>query len=346
MPIDVHVNLKKEVDDSYPIQIGEGVFSALKPSIASVFIIDRNVYELHQESMPKDRFFLFDADEKSKTFENIVRMLEFMKSHKCIRSSEVIAIGGGITGDMTAFAASIYMRGIQCRQVPTTLLSMVDSSVGGKCGINFEGTKNFIGSFWQPASVTIDLNFLQTLTDEDYFSGLAEVLKMALTFDKPFVDYIITHQAEIIARDTAVLSYLIQRCCEIKADVVMKDERESGLRRLLNYGHTFAHAIETDSNHQIKHGHAVAIGMVLETLYAENAGLIDVGVTEQIQSIMAGFGYATSYQIKDFEKFINALQEDKKALTSGLVLSLTAPIGTGRIFEGIQMDDLTSFFQS
>lgn len=338
------VDLKKTVDDSYDIQIGSGVFKDLSSS-GAIYVIDRNVYELHRSNMPSENVFLFDASETNKTLESATHILTFLKEKKCMRSSVLTAIGGGITGDITAFAASVYMRGIKCRQVPTTLLSMVDSSVGGKCGVNFSGTKNFVGTFWQPQSVTIDMDFLKTLAEDDFYSGFAEVIKMALTFDAEFVEYLKDNQKKIHDRDTDTLGYIVKKCCEIKADVVMQDERESGLRRLLNFGHTFGHAIETDSHHGIKHGQAVAIGMALETEYAATAGLIEQQVDIDVKAVLRQFGYDTHYAIKSMDVFINALSEDKKALNSGLVLSLTDDIGSGKIIEGVQIEHLSSFFQ-
>lgn len=346
MTTELRVDLNQNIDNSYSIHIGEDLFSRQSRTETDIFIIDRNVFHLHSKIMPKDNYFLYDADEKNKTFEKVIDILDFFKEKRCIRSTVITAIGGGITGDITAFAASIYMRGIKCRQVPTTLLSMVDSSVGGKCGINFSGTKNFVGTFWQPESVIIDLNFIRTLDDMDFYSGFAEVIKTALTFDKSFVEYLVTQKTKIHNRDTEVLTYIINKCCEIKADVVMKDERESGLRRLLNFGHTFAHAIETDSQHAIKHGHAVATGMYLESLYAQKAGVIDKHVLEEIEEIIKLFGYETTYPIESKKIFINALTEDKKALSSGLVLSLTDNIGSGKIIEGVQIEHLSSFFNN
>jgi 3-dehydroquinate synthase len=343
MNVKIKVNLKKEIDDSYYINIGNSNFFY---NTEDFFVIDSNVYAIYENILPKENFLLFDASEENKSFESVYNILSFLKKNKVIRNNSLCAIGGGITGDITAFAASIYMRGITCKQVPTTLLSMVDSSVGGKCGINFSNTKNFIGSFWQPKSVIIDINFLNSLNNEDFMSGIAEVIKMALTFDEDLTKYLIENKDNIINRKKEILIEIIKRSCEIKANVVMKDEKEAGIRRLLNFGHTFAHAIETDSNHKVKHGLAVAKGMYLESLFAFKKSYIKEERFLEVENILKLFNYNLDYSINSMDNFINSLSEDKKALSSGLVLSLTDAIGSGKIIEGIQIKEIFSFFDS
>ena len=343
MQTKIRVDLKKEIDNSYFIEIGSSNFSFDENDF---YVIDSNVYDIYKNILPKQKFILFNASEENKSFDSVIKILNFLKENRAIRSSVLCAVGGGITGDITAFAASIYMRGINCKQYPTTLLSMVDSSVGGKCGINFSHTKNFIGSFWQPKSVCIDVDFLNTLNNDEFMSGFAEVLKMALTFDKEFVDYLIEKKDLILSRDKITLNEIIKRSCGIKANVVMQDEKEGGIRRLLNFGHTFAHAIETDSNHKIKHGLAVAMGIYLETLFAVEKGYIKESVFKDIKNILNIFNYDIDYTIDSMDIFMNALSEDKKALSSGLVLSLTDGIGSGKIIESIQIKEIFTFFDN
>ncbi len=339
------VDLKKLQDDSYSINIDKGIVDFSNAN-DGFYVIDKNVFNLHKNLMPKKNFYLFTADEHNKNFEEIIKILSFLKENRCIRSSMLTAVGGGITGDITAFAASIYMRGVKCKQVPTTLLSMVDSSVGGKCGINFKGTKNFVGSFWQPDSVAIDINFLKTLPEDEYYSGLAEVIKMALTFDKNFVEFIMNNSDKIKLKEESVLTELIYKSCRIKSEVVMKDEKETGLRRLLNFGHTFGHAIETDSAHKIKHGIAVAKGMYYETLFAVEKGFIKKETLDKVIEILKLFDYEIYYEINNQNVFFNSLSEDKKVLDTGIVLSLTDGLGSGKIIEAIQTEDIVSFFKN
>ena len=340
------VDLRKIRDNSYSIEIGEKIIKKLPTDKNIFYIIDKNVFNLHHKLMPDANFLLFEASEHNKNFKETEKILSFLKEKKAIRTSTITAVGGGITGDISAFAASIYMRGIKCKQIPTTLLSMVDSSVGGKCGINFAGTKNFIGSFWQPSSVTIDINFLNTLSEEEYYSGLAEIIKMAVIFDEKLVNYIYKNSGLIKQKNYDILAKLIYRSCEIKADVVMKDEKEQGMRKLLNFGHTFGHAIETDSNHKIKHGLAVAKGMYLETLFASEKGFIDKTIPEKVKNLLKLFDYDINYQIQDKDLFFNSLSEDKKVLSSGIVLSLTDRLGSGKIVEAVNINEIVSFFKN
>ncbi len=178
------------------------------------------------------------------------------------RKSALVALGGGVIGDLTGFAAATFMRGVPFVQVPTTLLAMVDSSVGGKTGVNHPMGKNMIGAFYQPKKVLMDLDVLKTLPKEEFLSGMAEVIKYGVIWDAAFFEYLDKNREKILALDREALSHIIRRSCEIKAEVVSKDEREGGLRAILNFGHTVGHAIETAENYTMRHGEAVAIGMV------------------------------------------------------------------------------------
>ena len=205
--------------------------------------------------------------------------------HKLDRSSALIALGGGVIGDMTGFAASTYMRGISYIQVPTTLLAQVDSSVGGKTGVNHSLGKNMIGTFWQPGLVWIDVETLQTLPKREVLAGLAEVIKYGVIYDKGLFDFLETNRDMILNLDRNALTHIIKRSCKIKAEVVAKDERESGLRAILNYGHTIGHAIETVTGYtHFLHGEAVAIGMYREAMLSHLLGFIG---KEQVMRIKA-----------------------------------------------------------
>ena len=236
------------------------------------FIIDSKVASLYKNIIPKERVFLFQAAEKNKTFLSLEKMLDFLRQHNALRDSTLVSVGGGITGDVAAFAASVYMRGIKLIQVPTTLLAMVDSSVGGKTAVNFKGIKNNIGSFYQPGMVLIDSNFLDSLTDKEYLNGLVESIKIAAIRDKEFFEYINANKSSILKRSKAIMEYIIAESCRLKAEIVEQDEKEAGIRKLLNFGHTAAHGIESDSNYKIHHGFAVALGMIYESKYALQNG--------------------------------------------------------------------------
>lgn len=316
----VKVDLKKEVDSSYEITIGseyaKEVIQKLRDE-GCFFMVDENIFELYEDFFEHENMFRFRADEHNKTHESVVAVLGFLFRCKAKRDSKLVITGGGITGDVGGFVVATYMRGISFIQIPTTLLSMVDSSVGGKTGINFRGAKNNVGSFAQPEHVYIDMSFLKTLTDEEYLNGVAEVIKYGAVFDADFFEYLEENRDKVLARDLETLAYVVRRCHEMKADVVKKDEREQGERALLNFGHTFAHAIEADSDHGIKHGFAVATGMYMETEFAVKSGEAEPETLTSIKRILTDYGFETAYEIIDKDKFFNAMMADKKAGKKG-----------------------------
>lgn len=343
----VFIDLKKSVDYSYNIFIGnnfiqEKLFEFDEKT--TYFIIDKNVFNLYPFLKNLKNVFIFDASEENKNLLKLTEILEFLRGNNALRDANIVAIGGGIVGDVAGFAAAIYMRGITYYQVPTTLLSMVDSSVGGKTGINFKNVKNLVGAFYQPKSVFIDTMFLNTLTFEEYKNGLAEVIKYALMFDKEFYNLLYNENKNILNRKD-VLEEIILRCCEIKGNVVKIDEKENDIRMLLNFGHTFGHAIEVDSHHKIKHGFAIATGMYLETLFGEKNGLLKSDVLEDISKILSIYEYDLHYTPEDVDNFISAIFSDKKARKDGLVLTLTESVGTGKIVKGVKGDLIRRFFE-
>jgi 3-dehydroquinate synthase len=232
------------------------------------------------------------------------------------RRSPLIALGGGVVGDLAGFAAATYMRGVPFVQVPTTLLAMVDSSVGGKTGVNHAMGKNMIGAFHQPRLVLIDLNVLTTLPREEFLSGMAEVIKYGVIWDRELFAYLEQHRERILAQEPEALAHMICRSCEIKADVVGKDEREGGLRAILNYGHTVGHAVEMLENFTMRHGEAVAIGMVYAARLAHRSGLCDASVPEQVERIIAAYGLPTGLDALSkrptVTQLTDALMVDKK----------------------------------
>ncbi|KAA0258394.1 3-dehydroquinate synthase [Deferribacter autotrophicus] len=342
MSYNLFVNLKKEVDYSYPIIIEKGcIKNVLEMYHNSFYLIDSKVYSLYESFFENiDKKFIFEASEENKKIESVLEILKWLKDEQANRSSKLIVLGGGITGDVGGFAASLYMRGINFIQVPTTLLSMVDSSVGGKTGVNFENRKNFIGSFKQPEKVFIDTAFLSTLADDEYKNGLAEVIKYSLMFDEEFYEFLLSNRNKIAMKKNETVMEMIYRCCKHKADVVRQDELESGIRKFLNFGHTIGHAIEVDSNYSIKHGFAVAIGMYLETLVGVELGEVSEDTLDFVKKILSLYGFDYTYKIKNKDLFINAMMSDKKIENDGLVLSLTNRIGAGKIITGIKLDDV------
>lgn len=234
------------------------------------------------------------------------------------RYSVIVALGGGVVGDLAGFIAATYLRGLPFVQVPTTLLAQVDSSVGGKVGINLRCGKNLVGAFWQPKAVLIDPTTLKTLPDREFISGLGEVVKYGMIMDAVFLEWLETNTQRILAREPEPLSELIARCCRLKADVVERDEYERlGVRAILNYGHTFGHTLEAITEYQeYLHGEAVAIGMNFAARLAVRMRWLDESVAERQQSLLERFGLpvrvASLRRVCDFEKMIQLMRHDKK----------------------------------
>jgi 3-dehydroquinate synthase len=230
------------------------------------------------------------------------------------RKTVLFALGGGVIGDMTGFAAACYMRGVPFVQVPTTLLSQVDSSVGGKTAINHPMGKNMIGAFYQPHRVVCDLQTLQTLPKREVSAGLAEVIKYGPIADMAFLDWIEQHLDALMALDTAALAHAVKRSCEIKAWVVSQDERESGLRAILNFGHTFGHAIEAGLGFGVwLHGEAVGCGMVMAANLSQRLGLIDQAFVDRLRHIIARAGLPVVAPALGVEDYLHHMRVDKKA---------------------------------
>ncbi len=308
------------------------------------FIIDSKVASLYKNIIPKERVFLFQAAEKNKTFLSLEKMLDFLRQHNALRDSTLVSVGGGITGDVAAFAASVYMRGIKLIQVPTTLLAMVDSSVGGKTAVNFKGIKNNIGSFYQPNMVLIDSNFLDSLTDKEYLNGLVESIKIAAIRDKEFFEYINANKSSILKRSKAIMEYIIAESCRLKAEIVEQDEKEAGIRKLLNFGHTAAHGIESDSNYKIHHGFAVALGMIYESKYALQNGYTDKETYEAVYGLLKSLKYPTHYEPKDIDKMLEAVSKDKKAGKNGISVAFSGKNMQGIIINDIKPKELIDLF--
>ncbi len=248
------------------------------------------------------------------------------------RTSALVALGGGVIGDLTGFAAATFMRGVPFIQVPTTLLSMVDSSVGGKTGVNHPLGKNMIGAFYQPKNVFMDLSALKTLPKQEFLSGMAEVIKYGVIRDAAFFDYLDTNREQILGLDDQALIHIIRRSCEIKAEVVSKDEFEGGLRAILNFGHTVGHAIETAEEYTMRHGFAVAIGMVSASRLAYKTGLCDASVPERVERLIKSYGLPTDRSAlvrpTTAAALMDTMQIDKKAEGGKVKFVLPKKIGT------------------
>ena len=278
------------------------------------------------------------AGEPSKSIEQYERLLSWILAEGGDRRSVVIAVGGGVVGDLAGFVAASFARGIRFVQVPTTLLAMVDSSVGGKTGINLPGAKNMVGAFWQPSLVLIDTDVVSTLPERTYLSGLAEVIKYGVIDDSQFFDWLEANSTELVARQGQVLRYAIQQSCECKARVVGEDERETrGRRAILNYGHTFAHAIEATCGYgTLLHGEAVSIGMQMAARLAVQTGMAGKDLLDRQEALIRACGLPTTLPDADPDAMLPVMQRDKKVAHGKLRFVLPTEMGVVDLVDGIE----------
>ena len=266
--------------------------------------------------------------EQHKDWATLNRIFDHLLSAGCDRNTVLFALGGGVVGDMTGFAAATYMRGVPFVQVPTTLLAQVDSSVGGKTAINHPQGKNMIGAFYQPVRVVCDLATLASLPPRELAAGLAEVIKYGPIADMDFLGWFEDHLDALLACDPAALAHAVRRSCEIKAEVVGQDEREAGLRAILNFGHTFGHAIEAGMGYgQWLHGEAVGCGMVLAADLSAELGLIDADLAQRVARLVARAGLPVQAPRMPCERWLELMRHDKKAQAGELRFVLIGPPG-------------------
>lgn len=340
---------------SYDIRIGRGILEEAGrfiierlPGRHAVVITDQNVRAPHAQRVSaaliaagfRTEMICIPPGEGSKSPQQAEALWNRLLELRTDRKSIIAAVGGGVVGDLAGFVAATYARGIPFVQVPTSLMAQVDSSVGGKVGINLPLAKNIVGAFWQPAGVLIDLAALDTLPPREYRSGLAEVVKYGVILDEGFFSYLERHVEAINSRDSAVLEQLIRRSCELKAQVVAADEHEeSGIRAVLNYGHTFCHAIETVAGYgEYLHGEAVAIGMICASRLAHLAGRIDEELTQRQEKLLSALGLPTSVEGLDVAALLAAMQRDKKADQGALRFVLPTRMGHVELVGGFEPD--------
>ncbi len=275
--------------------------------------------------------------ESSKSPEVALRLYNQLLAEGVDRQSTLIALGGGVVGDLTGFLAATWMRGIDFVQIPTTLLAQVDSSVGGKTGVNLPTAKNVIGAFWQPQAVFIDTAVLKTLPAEEYTSGLAEVVKYGVILDQDLFATLERQAEPVKQRDSLVLVEIVHRCCQLKAQVVRCDERETtGHRAILNYGHTFGHAIESVLGFgSVPHGHAVAMGMTAAGWLARALDMVDDNFVAQQQNLLRALGIPAQFPAERHDEFIDVMRSDKKALAGRPRFVLPTKIGHVELIDNI-----------
>ncbi len=329
---------------SYPIFIGSGLYArAARPDLLKPYIKGQQVAIVTNETIAPlyleqvrgllDGMNLIEVilpdGEEHKNLSTLEQVFDELLKARHTRKTTLVALGGGVVGDMTGFAAAAYQRGVDFVQIPTTLLSQVDSSVGGKTGVNHPLGKNMIGAFHQPNVVLIDTDSLGTLPDREFSAGVAEVIKYGLICDQPFYQWLLVNMDRIMARDQEALTYAIHRSCTDKAWVVAEDEKESGLRAILNLGHTFGHAIETHTGYgEWLHGEAVATGMVMAAELSCRLGYLSRDEVQEITDLLKVSRLPVEPPVgMSPERFIELMSVDKKVLDGQLRLVLMEKVG-------------------
>jgi 3-dehydroquinate synthase len=348
---------------SYTIHIGRGNLSSLgdlaqtvcKASHA-VIITDEHVEKPHGLSAAESLaaagavvdLLVVEAGEQSKSVESAAGLWNKLLELGADRKTLVVAVGGGVVGDLAGFVAATFARGLNYVQVPTSLLAQVDSSVGGKVGINLAGAKNMVGAFWQPAAVLVDTALLATLPEREYRAGLAEVVKYGVILDAEFFGYLESHASELTNREGETLRHVVARCCQLKADVVAGDEREqTGLRAVLNYGHTFCHALETVTGYdKYLHGEAVSIGMLCASRLAERLGRVDEQFTQRQHKLLTALGLPVEFPAVDHRAVLTAMSHDKKTEHGQLRFVLPTRLGHVELVDGVGQDDVLAALKS
>jgi len=315
--------------------------SGLLPGEGVVIVTDDNIRRLYGEKFPDLPVLSVMPGEESKRLTVIEQLAEKLLDAGIDRNGFILAIGGGVVCDLAGFLASVYLRGIRCGYVSTSLLSQVDASTGGKNGVNLGGTKNILGIIRQPEFVICDPGMLHTLSDEEYLSGLAEMIKTAVIGDKELFDLIENNYRGIMDRDPELLTDLVGKSVKFKAAVVNKDEKETGLRRILNFGHTYGHAIEMQTT--VKHGFAVAAGMELATEFSCEKGFADLEVKNRIITLLERFDLLQTYNIPA-DQIERLVSHDKKKAGSGINFVFIKGIGNA-VVEKISITEIIDFYK-
>lgn len=336
---------------TYPVLIEEGIVDRLGGLVrerlerdTAVVIIDQKVSELHgkrvrrglrESGLRLGKWIELPRGERSKSLARARTLYEELVRFGADRWTPVVAIGGGVVGDLAGFVASTFMRGVPLVHVPSTVVAQVDSSVGGKTAVNFAGAKNLIGTFYQPRMVVCDPALLQTLPNRDYRAGLAEAVKIGVTLRPDLMEHMEANVPGIEARDLETLVQIVFRCLEAKADVVARDEKDQDVRSILNYGHTVGHAVESASLGRIRHGEAVAVGMNAAAWVGETLGATEGGVRERQNALLSALGLKLTLNGADKNLIVRNLQLDKKVRARRTRFVLTLQIGGASVWPDI-----------
>jgi len=345
---------------AYPVYIGRGLLSdaglwrkhvgAGKVLVVSNQTVAPLYLDRLREALPgrQTDVHIIPDGEQYKSVDTWYGIIDGLVGMQARRDATLVALGGGVVGDVTGFAAACYMRGVRFLQAPTTLLAQVDASIGGKTGINHVRGKNLVGAFHQPAAVVIDSATLDSLAAREFNAGLAEVVKYGAIRDERFFDWLEERAAAVAGRDPAALDYLIRRSVENKAEIVALDEKEAGVRALLNFGHSFGHALEAATSYErFLHGEAVAIGMVVAARLSEARSLCATGLADRLTALLQRLGLPVRLPADlPVEAMTNALDLDKKALASGLRLVLLNRIGSAIVDGDSTQDEIIAAMQN
>lgn len=333
----------------YPVLVDRGALQEVPELIGEIgvtgvaLVTDRNVYRLWGDAVVQALtgvgvtcpVHIVEPGEQMKSWSELEGVLAFLESSGIDRRGMVIALGGGTVGDLAGFAAAIWLRGVRCMQIPTTLLAMVDSSVGGKTGVNTAHAKNSVGAFWQPAAVIADLAVLDTLPEDEMTSAFGECIKYGISMDEDLALRLASQQDQLRALDPAALEPMVTRCIELKAEVVAADEREAGARAILNYGHTVGHAIESTSGYRAAHGRAVAQGMRVAARLGARMGLCEESLVTTQDRILASYDLPGALPEVSTADVLAALPRDKKA--TGGRIGWVLPRRLGRAQVGVDV---------
>ena len=315
-------------------------------------VTDSNVEKLYADEVNNllikngydSKIYAFTAGEENKGMDTILGICGACIEHEMDRKSMIVALGGGVVGDMAGFAAAIFMRGIDFVQVPTTLLSQSDSSVGGKTGIDFMESKNILGAFHQPKLVYINVATLKSLPNEQFVSGMGEVIKHGIIRDSEFFDYIEKNSDKIKTLDNETLIKMDKINCSIKADVVERDEKENGLRAILNFGHTIGHAVESAYDFKMTHGECVGIGMVGASYIAYKRNMIDESTLNRIENVLDMYGFKIRVDLPEKEIVYGYMQKDKKKIAGKLKFVLPTKVGEVMQTTDVSKDEIFAAF--
>ena len=348
-------DVKKDGEFCYSIRF-ERDFCGLSEELVNLGLVghklcvvtDSNVAPLYLETVKKvllEQFdvvseFIIPAGEQHKTLDNVKRLYEHLILNRFDRKDCLVALGGGVIGDMTGFAAATYLRGIDFIQVPTTLLSQVDSSIGGKTGVDFDSYKNMVGAFHMPRLVYMNLSVLNTLSEEQFSCGMGEILKHGLIKNKAYFDWCMEHAEDIKKRDFETLLYMIKESCKIKRDVVEKDPTEKGDRALLNFGHTLGHAVEKLMNFKMLHGQCVSVGMAAAMKLSAMRGMITQDEVEYVETCLKSFSLPTRVDGLTSQDILQISKSDKKMEAGKIKFVLLKELGNAYVDKSVLDEEL------